>query len=274
MITNADVNFPLPVFIGWDSRETVAYHVLAHSIIRRARMPVSITPIGNELLPEFLWDRPRGEYDSTEFSNARFLVPALMNYEGWAVFMDCDMLCMADICELFDQADSKYAVMVRKHEMTVKLGSRKFLDQEQTAYSRKNWSSLMLINCAHPAWRHVNANDDDGLRMHRFEFLEHGEIGAIKGSWNELLAPGEYTGAQIAKLWHFTLGGPWHGWTRMNPAHRWSDEFSDMLSGNNPRAHVAAVVHADGMTVGGSYHVSGADALAEAEAFDEGENAA
>ena len=89
------------LFIGWDSRETVAWHVLAHSIITRSTEPVSITPIGNSVLPGTDWYRQPGEHDSTEFSNARFMVPKLCNYEDWAIFMDCDMLCQADIADLW-----------------------------------------------------------------------------------------------------------------------------------------------------------------------------
>jgi len=256
----------LNIFIGWDSTETIAYHVLSHSLLTRSSLPLAITPVGNELLPEFMWHRKRSKTDSTEFSNARFLVPSLMDYQGWAVFMDCDMLCSADIQELVAQADPRYAVMVRKHQHLVNKGEKKFLGRDQYAYSRKNWSSLMLINCAHPAWLEIDPNEDDGLFLHQFEFLQDDEIGEIQDRWNTLLVPGEHNGAQISKLWHFTLGGPWHGWCKYNAAWAWCREFSDMLRGNNPRAHIEASLADDGVTVGGSYHVSSADAKAEAEA--------
>jgi hypothetical protein len=161
------------LFIGWDSRETVAWHVLAHSIITRSTEPVSITPIGNSVLPGTDWYRQPGEHDSTEFSNARFMVPKLCNYEDWAIFMDCDMLCQADIADLWAQRDPERAVLVRKHEVRkhdhqVEDGEPKFLGAHQTAYGRKNWSSLMLINCRHPKWATFDPNDAAGLDMHRF----------------------------------------------------------------------------------------------------------
>jgi len=260
----------IPIYIGYDPAETVAFHVLAHSIIERATEPVMIIPVGNTVLPHSVWWRPRGEHDSTEFSNARFLVPRLQDYQGWAIFMDCDMLCLADIQELFDQRDPSKAVLVRKHRQAVKVGSTKFLGQAQHAYSRKNWSSLMLINCEHDAWKNIEPNTDEGLFMHRFEFLDSLEIGELRDTWNELVTPleNEYlAGAPIfGRLWHFTMGGPWHGWIKSVAAWEWAVELSAMLRGKNPRAHINAHLASDGITVGGSYHVSATDALAEAEA--------
>ena len=86
----------IPIYIGYDRKETVAYHVLSHSILTRAQQPVSISPLNRENLKPAYW-RPRGEFDSTDFSNSRFIVPYLQDYEGFAIFMDCDMLCRTDI---------------------------------------------------------------------------------------------------------------------------------------------------------------------------------
>ena len=175
------------IFIGYDSRETVAWHVLSHSIMRRTKSPISITPIGNECLPTAIWWRGRGPHDSTEFSNARFIVPYLCNYEGWAVFMDCDMLCQVDICELIAEADDQYAVMVKKHQYTPE-SSTKFLGQEQSRYARKNWSSLMLINCAHYDSRKLTldyVNNAPGFDLHQFAWTDH--VGPLSEGWNELV---------------------------------------------------------------------------------------
>jgi hypothetical protein len=257
------------LFIGWDSRETVAWHVLAHSIITRSTEPVSITPIGNSVLPGTDWYRQPGEHDSTEFSNARFMVPKLCNYEDWAIFMDCDMLCQADIADLWAQRDPERAVLVRKHDHQVEDGAPKFLGAHQTAYGRKNWSSLMLINCRHPKWATFDPNDAAGLDMHRFAFLEDEEIGEIKGDWNHLLYAGSYPPPaapwESRQLVHFTEGGPWHGWAKYLEAEDWCAEFSDMLGGENPRAHVKAYLAQGGVLVGGSYTISPADAAAQDE---------
>ena len=107
------MNGVIPIWIGWDAKETVAYHVLSHSIVRRASVPVAIAPLNRDSLWGHYW-RDRGPHDSTDFSNSRWAIPSIMNYDGWAIFMDCDMVCLADINELWKQRDDKYAVMVKK----------------------------------------------------------------------------------------------------------------------------------------------------------------
>lgn len=179
----------IKIFIGYDTRETVAWHVAAHSIIRRTRMPVSITPIGNSTLPKSIWWRERGSYDSTEFSNARFLVPHLCDYRGLAVFVDCDVLWLTDISALIESIDPRAAVSVVKHNY-VPDHSRKFLDQPQTRYRRKNWSSLMVFNCDHPSTRNLTVdyvNKAAGLDLHGFAWCIDEDIGSLPESWNHLV---------------------------------------------------------------------------------------
>lgn len=182
----------IPIFIGMDYVEEIAYHVCASSILRRTRSPVAISPVGNANLPTDLWYRPRGAHDSTDFSNARFAVPALTGFHGWAIFMDCDVIVLEDIQELWDQRDDHYAVMVVKHQHVPK-ESRKFLGAEQSQYSRKNWSSLMLFNCAHAYTRDLTPryiNTAPGLDLHGFAWAPEQFIGEIKGGWN-VLSTGE-----------------------------------------------------------------------------------
>ena len=138
----------LNVFIGYDPHEAVAYHVLAHSILRRASIPVAVAPVMRSQLGT-LFTRVRGAKESTEFAISRFIVPALSGFTGWSLFMDCDMLCLADLAPLLEETkrQSQKAVLVCKHDYTPN-PARKFLNQEQTAYPRKNWSSLMLFNNA------------------------------------------------------------------------------------------------------------------------------
>lgn len=177
------------IFIGYDTRESVAWHVAAHSIIRRTRENISLTPLGNSTLPRAIWWRDRGPHDSTEFSNARFLVPYLADFRGWAVFVDCDVLCLTDICDLIGVADPRYAVMLRKHQH-VPQQSVKFLGHEQSRYRRKNWSSLMLLNCAHPACSRLTpeyVNEAPGLDLHGFAWCADDEIGEIGTLWNVLV---------------------------------------------------------------------------------------
>lgn len=198
----------LRIFIGYDSREAVAYHVLAHSIMRRSSVPVAIEPV---MLSQMrgLYTRERGSMESTEFSMSRFMVPYLAGYAGWVVFMDCDMLCLGDIAELVGYATTQTdkAVLVCKHEYVPK-GSTKFLDQPQTSYPRKNWSSLMVMSAARcraltPAFVHAAT----GLELHRFAWLQDHEIGELPLEWNWLV--GEYQPNPAVRMLHYTLGGPW-----------------------------------------------------------------
>jgi len=124
------------VFIGYDSKEKIAYHILAESILRHSSVPVSFTPI---YLPNIYdsFNRPRNSLSSTEFSFSRFIVPYLMGYNGWALFLDCDMLFKADIKELWDLRNDDYAVMCCQHDYTPKHLS-KFGNQIQTVYEKKN----------------------------------------------------------------------------------------------------------------------------------------
>jgi hypothetical protein len=198
----------LQVFIGYDPREAVAYHTLAHSILRRSSIPVSIAPLMQSQL-KGLYTRPRGPTESTEFSLTRFLVPALSQYRGWSLFMDCDMLCRADIAELasFTERAEDKAVLVCKHDYTPG-PKRKFLNQVQSVYPRKNWSSVMLFNNAR--CRALSAdyvNTATGLELQRFAWLEDGLIGELPLEWNWLV--GEYKANPDARLVHYTIGGPY-----------------------------------------------------------------
>lgn len=218
----------LNVFIGYDPRESVAFYTLAHSILRRASVPVSITPLMRSQL-KGIYRRGRGPTESTEFSLTRFLVPRLSGFRGWSVFMDCDMLCRSDIAELATRIErgADKAVLVCKHEYVPKT-ERKFLDQVQTKYARKNWSSLMAFNnarCTALSEDYVNAAT--GLDLHRFAWTEDGSIGELPLEWNWLV--GEYDYRADAKIVHYTLGGPYFDDYRdCDYAAEWFVEFEAM----------------------------------------------
>ena len=195
------------VFIGYDSKERVAYNVLSHSIIQNSTKPVAITPIAlNNLKDDFV--RERNALSSTEFSFSRFIIPHLMNYRGWALFMDCDMLMFEDIAELWRLRDDKYAVQVCKHDYTPKTDT-KFLGQVQTKYEKKNWSSFMLMNCAKcSALTPDYVNSASGLELHQFKWLVGDHlIGDLPLEWNWLV--GEYDHKEDVNNVHYTEGGPW-----------------------------------------------------------------
>lgn len=219
----------LRVFIGFDPNETVAMGVLAHSIWRHASVPVFIVPLNLKQLP---LTRPRDPHQSTEFAFSRFLVPWLCDYKGVAAFMDCDMLCRADIAELFASVDPARAVSVVQHDYTPAAGP-KFLDQPQTRYERKNWSSVMVFNndrCRALSPEYVNAAP--GLQLHQFRWLDDADIGRLEPEWNYLV--GESGDAACEpKLVHYTRGGPWFAKFKYCPwAEEWFEEKRLMLAYN------------------------------------------
>ncbi len=139
---------PIPIFIGYDPRERAATNVLIDSLYQHSSAPLAITPLVTpQLEAQGLYRRERDPKQSTAFSFTRFLVPHLMGYEGWAIFMDCDMLCRGDIAALWQQREDQYAAMCVQHEH-VPGETVKFLGEVQSAYPKKNWSSLMLLNCS------------------------------------------------------------------------------------------------------------------------------
>jgi hypothetical protein len=195
------------IFIGYDNKERVAYNVLSHSIIQNSTKPVAITPIAlNNLKDDFV--RERNSLSSTEFSFSRFMIPHLMNYQGWALFMDCDMLMFEDIAELWRMRDDSKAIQVCKHDYTPK-EKTKFLGQPQTAYPKKNWSSFMLMNCKKCTTLTPDyVNKASGLELHQFKWLEGDHlIGDLPLEWNWLV--GEYEFKDDVKNVHYTKGGPW-----------------------------------------------------------------
>lgn len=195
------------IFIGYDTKEISAYSTLSYSIIKNSSVPVSITPISLNNLKSVFY-RKRNSISSTEFSFSRFLVPYLMNYEGWALFMDCDMLMLNDISELWELRDENFALQVCKHDYTPR-SEKKFLGQVQTKYEKKNWSSFMLMNCSKcKTLTPEYVNTKSGLELHQFKWLDSDDlIGEIPLEWNWLV--GEYEYKNKVNNIHFTEGGPW-----------------------------------------------------------------
>lgn len=197
----------IKVFIGYDPREAVAFSVLSFSIHAHASRPVCIAPLMLDQLKGVL-ERERHPLQSTDFSFSRFLTPYLSGYGGWSMFMDCDMLMLDDIAKLWDLRDERYAVMVVKHRHVPKERT-KFLGEPQSAYEKKNWSSVMLMNnskCRTLTPEYVNCAS--GLDLHQFKWLQSDElIGALPPRWNHLV--GYDPLRRDAALVHFTLGGPY-----------------------------------------------------------------
>jgi len=217
------------IFIGFDSRETIAYHVLTHSILARSSAPVSFTPLSLSHLKEWM-TRPRHPLQSTDFSFSRFLVPYLCDYQGWALFMDCDMLVLDDITQLWSLRDERYAIQVVKHHH-VPQETVKFLGAPQTPYDKKNWSSVILFNnrrCTRLTPEYVNTAS--GLELHQFKWLENDDlIGEIPHRWNHLV--GYDPPDSAVSLVHYTIGGPYfEQWQTCEYAQEWFTEREQMSS--------------------------------------------
>lgn len=209
------------IFIGYDSREGIAYDVAATSIARRLTAKIPIFPLVLKNLQDQgiytrktvmadgrLFDIASGHPMSTEFAISRFFVPYLAE-TGWAAFLDSDVLARADLIEMFNQADPKYAVMCVQHDYRPAFGYKK-VGQVQEAYDRKNWSSVALFNCDHPANKRLTLemlNTLPGRDLHAFCWLKNEEIGALGEEWNFLVG---HTSLDVQpKIVHFTSGGPW-----------------------------------------------------------------
>jgi len=225
------MNSPIPVFIGYDRRVPIVYHVAAHSIVQRATRAVSTTPLMIKGLQEDgLMTRPLQPNQSTEFSFSRFLVPYLMNYSGWALFVDNDVVILDDITELWALRNDDFAVMCVKHNHVPEEGT-KFLGEAQTQYEKKNWSSVMLLNCGKcKALTPDYVNSASGLELHRFHWLGNDDlIGEILPTWNFLV---DYSHGELKhqKLLHYTDGGPYYSsHLDCQFASVWTDERDDML---------------------------------------------
>jgi len=244
------VREPLRIFIGFDPKEVVAWHVLAHSILRRATVPVAITPLVQaSLRSEGLYTRERGPTESTEFSMTRFLVPYLSGYHGTSIFMDCDMLCRTDIADIFaeihraevDAARRQHpapAVLCCQHSYTPSAGV-KFLGNVQTIYPKKNWSSFMVFrNDRCRALTPDYVNTATGLDLHRFMWVAEEAVANLPFTWNHLV--GEYEPNPDAKVVHWTLGGPYFSeYTEAEFAAEWFAERDRMLTAGVPVTQAA-----------------------------------
>ena len=199
----------LNIYIGFDEVEIVAYHTLSQSIIKHASGPVRISPIYSKHFRRF-FNRPRDEKQSNDFSFTRFLVPYLNNYDGYAIFMDCDMMLQTDIFEVLNEVDPNCAISVVQHDYTPS-DTVKYLNKVQYAYPRKNWSSFVVWNCSHDKNRKLTptfVESASGLELHRFTWLLDTEIGNLDVGWNWLV--GNYINPpENVKNVHWTIGGPY-----------------------------------------------------------------
>ena len=235
-LTRNQNNLILPrmdtIYIGYDWREHQAVRVLIDSIYRHASRPINVVTLNqNALRRAGLYRRTpalnstcwgseqtgdmRDAFDlkpfSTDFSYSRFLIPMLNQYEGYALFMDCDMYFRSDPCELFDTFGTSDGPALRCVQHNYVGGDGvKMYGCPQTSYARKNWSSFMLFNCAHSAHHNLTVDDvntKDGSWLHRMQWLKDEDLGDLPEEWNWL--DGHSPEDLEAKNVHFTTGGPW-----------------------------------------------------------------
>ena len=219
---------PFRVFIGWDRREPIAYDVASFSLKRHATIPVEITPIKlDELRTRGLYRRSEDPLASTEFTYSRFLTPFLAGFKGWALFCDCDFLWLGDVAGLSGFMNSDKALYCVQHDYRP-TETTKMDGQVQTVYPRKNWSSLMLFNCEHPAVKALTpdvVNLETGAYLHRMQWARDEDIGALPITWNWLEGWNEKPAKGTPNVVHFTRGGPWFAeWQNVDYGDLWLEE--------------------------------------------------
>jgi lipopolysaccharide biosynthesis glycosyltransferase len=198
-------NKNVKIYIGFDQRESVAYHTFVQSLIDHASIPLDITPLAVKTLKGY---EEKHEDKSNDFVYSRFLTPFLNDFKGWAIFVDGDMICQTDIKELLDLRDNSKALQVVKHDYKTK-ANQKYLGNINQDYPRKNWSSVILWNCEHPKHKILTPDfiaNESGKYLHRFSWLEDNEIGELPKEWNWLVT--EYPNNEQANIIHYTLGTP------------------------------------------------------------------
>lgn len=207
------------MFIGFDPREACAYHTCVQSLIEHSSQPLAITPLALNHLRGYSERHLDG---SNAFIYSRFLVPYLCDFTGWAIFLDGDMIVNEDIVKLWALQDNWKAVQVVQHAYHTK-HPVKYLGARNEDYPRKNWSSVIVWNCAHYANRKLTpdyVSAASGAELHRFTWLPNERIGSLPPQWNHLV--GEYTDRDDAALYHYTIGSPcFSEYANCDSADRW-----------------------------------------------------
>ena len=216
------------VFVGYDSREDIAWQVCRHSLLRHSGDRAEAIPLRQNVLRELgLYTRPHDLGASTEFSITRFLTPYLAAQSGWVMFCDCDFLFTTDVSQVLDGLDDSKAVYCVQHDYTP-VHQVKMDGKRQAVYPRKNWSSFMIFNCDHPDVKALTpevVNSAPPAFLHRFEWVsDQNDIGSLDRDWNFL--EGEYPAPDyIPQVIHYTNGGPWfEEWKNCDFAELWNAE--------------------------------------------------
>lgn len=181
------------------------------SVIKHSSVPVAFIPLHKPMLRRAFGGEV-GE-GTNAFTMSRFLIPFLQDWRGTAIFMDgADMLCRRDIADLEALRDPYLAVQVVQHQYKTN-ADRKYVGTAMEArnddYPRKNWASVMLINCAHYAWRKMTPSallKGNKLDALTFSWCPDEYIGDLPAHWNWLVD--EYGANELAGVLHWTQGIP------------------------------------------------------------------
>jgi len=223
----------LKIYIGYDSKEDIAYRVCKYSLLKRSSINLKVYSLKlQELIARKFYSRSIDPLASTEFTYSRFLVPALSSYQGWAIFCDCDFIFLEDISKILENLDYSKAVYCVKHDYTP-TEKHKMDGQKQTVYPRKNWSSFILFNCEHPSNKNLSVdtvNSQTGSYLHQFKWLKNEEIGALDERWNWLEGWTSKNNSNKPYAIHYTRGGPWFDeWQDVEFAKEWIQERDKYL---------------------------------------------
>lgn len=199
----------LNIFIGYDPNEIVAYHTCVQSIIDNSKVPLKITPLKLSHFKNF-YKRKKRKVDSTEFSISRFLVPYLSDYKGYSFYLDCDIIINSNLDDLIQQihkTKTNTDLWCVKHNYKP-IEEKKFNNNKQYVYNKKNWSSFMIFNnskCKILTPKFIEKAN--GLYLHQFKWLNEKKIGNLSSQWNVLV--GEQKIPKKIRGIHYTLGGPY-----------------------------------------------------------------
>lgn len=189
------------IFIGVDPRDAVSYNVLRWSIERRASRVPAIVPL---ILPQLGLNRT----GLTHFTYTRYMVPQLCGYQGKALFLDSDMLCLGDVAELFDYEFSDSVAVVKNKE-------------------RFEWPSLMLFN--NNKCLKLTKDYIENPENHPQSFDWANGVSALPSEWNHCVGYDEPR--DDAKLVHYTSGTPgFKERRRCEYAQHWHQEKESMNS--------------------------------------------
>ena len=217
------------IVVGFDKKEAIAYHTFTQSVIERSSLPVKFLPLNISTLSNYNEVHNDG---SNDFIYSRFLVPYLMNFKGWAIYADGDMVCLEDIKKLWDLRDNKYAVQVVKHNYKTKI-QNKYWGNKNEDYPRKNWSSLIMWNCNHSSHKKLTPEfikKQTGAFLHRFSWINDKDIGELPKEWNWLAL--EYEEKKGINLIHYTIGTPcFEEYENTSLSSYWKISFLNMLEG-------------------------------------------